>query len=83
MRQKPPLVIPARTPAERQYRRFTSLELEAIQQAIAAGRVQYVRRGVLGLRWHQADQPDEPAVAVRAQVLERLRVLRATLARAA
>jgi hypothetical protein len=83
MRQKPPLVIPARTPAERQYRRFTSLELEAIQQAIAAGRVQYVRRGVLGLRWHRADQPDEPAVAVRAQVLERLRVLRATLARAA
>jgi hypothetical protein len=83
LRQRPPLRIPIRTPAERRQKAFTHLELEAIRQAIAAGRAQYVRRGVCGMRWHRADQPDEPALAVRAQVLERLRVLRATLARAA
>jgi hypothetical protein len=83
LRQKPPLRIPIRTPAERRQKAFTRLELQAIKQEMAAGRVQYVRRGVLGLRWHRADQPDQPALAVRAQVLERLRVLRATIARAA
>ena len=84
LRQQPPLRIPGRTPAQRRQKALTPLELEAIAQALAAGRVQYVRRGVHGLGWrHWTEQPDQPAMAVRAQVLDRLRVLRATMARAA
>ena len=85
LRQPPPLRIPGRTPAQRRQKAFTPLELQAIAQALAAGRVQRIRRGVRGLGWrHWTEQAnDAPGTAVRAQVLERLCVLRATMARAA
>jgi hypothetical protein len=47
-RRKPPIKIPVRTYEERRLRRWTGLELAAIAQALAAGRV-VQSRGTSGL----------------------------------
>jgi hypothetical protein len=51
------LRIPMRTAAERRLRAWTGPELQAIAQALAAGRVQHVPRGRSGLwerSWREA-----------------------------
>jgi hypothetical protein len=87
LRQLPPLKIPVRTATERLVKRFTAAEIRAIEQAISAGRVQRIRRGVRGLgarRFRDGISVALPQLAsgARAQILARLRLLQ-SLAKAA